>query len=208
MTKIVSNWRIQETENVQRAIIALHGKGCDAELMEKFCQLMKIPNTLIVSLEAKNYSWYSSPKSSIDQEDAIKSIPYAINEIKDAINKIKMAWNLEDNQIIIVGHSQGAVLSLLLGIEYSFLAALILAGCVLEPEKILPCNTSTKFFLQHNNNDDCFNFYERYLPTQTALLDNNYCIDECIGDGDHNSFTWDVMRESQKFILNILGANN
>lgn len=210
MSHLISQILIEEPKHIDRCLIAIPGRGGSADIMQQFCKAVDLPDTMVVALEARYYAWYHQPNSPQDQDKAVSGLPAAINELSNLIMKIKNGWNLDDEQIILCGHSAGAVIAIQTAIHsmFNLKACISLAGAILVPNEVPKCSKNTKFLLQHNTNDDCFTWDERYLPMENALESNNYDIQKLIGDGSHNSFTWRIASGAKDFLNQIFNLTS
>jgi predicted esterase len=90
-----------------------------------------------------------------------------------------------------------------LRLPYHFPAIISHAGAILEPSSVPPCKKDTPFLLIHNQNDDVFDWHERYLPMKYSLVNNGYhvkCVEkEC---GNHKIYDDDVM-EAVSFLKSL-----
>lgn len=198
---LIGKWIVDAPENIERCIIAFPGRGGSAESMMSLCRAIRLPDTLIICLQSRYFAWYASPNGANDQYDAVQSMKNAIKEITNTINKIKDFWGVSDNQIALLGHSAGSVVSIQTALNFNFRAVISLAGAILEPEKMPICAIDTQFLLQHDTNDDCFSWDERFVPMHDALKTNKYHTEICIDRGNgHDSFTNEVVDYVQSFL--------
>ena len=212
---MISQWIIHEPEdgNYQRCIIALPGRGNSAELMVKIARDLQIPQTLVVALRPWYSAWYPQPFSAEDQEDAIKGIPKALQAVNQAIQRVIDGFKLPYNRIALLGYSAGGVMAIQTAVHRMhvatkhkthkpcFAGAVIYCGAILEPEQ-LPLapgiDRPTPFFLVHNQDDECFNWWERYIPMKSALYNCGYQVQTSESmSGGHMIKTPDIFRTSR-----------
>jgi len=96
------------------------------------------------------YKWFSM--NSDDLKDWEDEFVKNVQQIMDYVNSVKDSKNLNYRDIIFSGFSQGAMLSLSLGIYYDVKAVIAFSGLILSPDKFLK-NASTKVLLAHGSND-------------------------------------------------------
>lgn len=158
------------------AVICLPGLGVPAFLMLKFARQMELRRTTLVTLEPYKLQWYPRPKGAHDQAQTIKGLPFAVASAQTAVEQVKKALDLTNDQIVVMGFSAGAVVALQLGMQADepFAATVALAGAVFEPDKVKPAKNDMPIILQHNKDDDCFDWWERYLPMRNALQQKGY----------------------------------
>jgi predicted esterase len=177
---MIREWIIFNTiEKPRNCIVALPGRGIQASTMLEFCKDFGLEETLLIVLRPFNWAWYPQPNSSLDQKAAVNGLGRAKNNIEEALATIKKGWGFKKEQITLLGFSAGAVMSLYTAMhsKLSFASAVSLGGAIFEPEKVPQCkHPITKILLCHNQDDDCFNWFERYLPMKKSLSDNGYDV--------------------------------
>lgn len=170
---------VNSYDKPRNCIVALPGRGIKSEEMRDICMHMRLEETLIVCLRPWQFAWYPQPKNSFDQAEAVAGLPFAIKETQKAINQIcTKLFKFKNEDIALVGYSAGAVVAVQLGLHAKnpFAAVVSLSGAILEPSEVPPCNRTTPFILQHNRDDFCFDWHERYLPMKESLIDNGYDV--------------------------------
>lgn len=176
----VREWEILvPLEEPENCIVALSGRGMPASMLLQFCGDLYFSKTLIISLRPYGHSWYPQPISSKDQKDAVEGLEKTRHGIIKNLQTIKNGWGFDTKDIALIGFSAGAVVSLYTATRSKtpFKAAISLAGAIFEPEKVPICQHSeTKFLLCHNQDDNCFDWFERYLPMKEALLERGYDV--------------------------------
>lgn len=157
-------------------LVGLPGRGMPGDLMDRFCEHTGLMDTMRVCLEPPHYAWYPSPHGIKDQDEAIDGMKIAVAELEDKLNMIQKMWKLSKAEIALVGYSAGSVmaLQLLANSAGSFAGVVSMAGAILEPHKLKKARNDTPVLLRHNRNDDCFDWYERYLPMKNAMYDKGY----------------------------------
>jgi phospholipase/carboxylesterase len=174
-------WIVKEpltTKPRKGCLIILPGRGVPGSLMLHFCREMELRRTLLVSLEPYRLAWYPMPNGANDQKRACMGLPYAVNAVEEGIKRVQAAFGVENRDMALVGFSAGSVVALQVAMrsEQEFAACVSLAGAILEPGKVEPAKNQTPLVLQHNADDECFKWYERYLPMRHALESNGYKV--------------------------------
>lgn len=205
---MIDKWIIQgRTDNPVGCILALPGRGIPGSFMERFMYFTGLWRSLQVILEPENYEWYPQPNGPEDQKDAIAGLAASRDLLNRQIERIQRAWGFKKEQIGLVGFSAGAVMSIQLA-AYSddpYAGVLSLAGAILDPSALRPAHHKTPIILQHNQDDDCFKWDERYLPMKNAMIKQGYNVDfEESFEGGHNITQSEVML-TRKFFSKIFG---
>lgn len=169
---------LEPLTEVKHCIIALAGRGNSVDEMLQISKSLEFPDTLIVSIRPQNFAWYPAPKNPNNQSEAVRGLHFAIASIKDKIFKIHTMYNLKEENTTLLGFSAGAVVGLQVALNSfgkPYHSMIGLSGAILEPLKIpLAMNQSTQYVLQHNKDDDCFDWHERYMPMKKSLLNCGY----------------------------------
>lgn len=174
---MINKWIVTEPRGRRKGcIIGLPGRNIPADMMEKFCYHMQLPNTLSICIEPHNLEWYPQPNGPDNQIDAVEGLKFAIKELNARISKIQRSFRLRRRQIAIVGFSAGSVMAIQMAAdsEQPFAAVASLAGAILEPDAMPAAPNQTPILLRHAIDDDCFKWEERYLPMKKSLQDNGY----------------------------------
>ncbi len=96
------------------------------------------------------YKWFSMNSDNLDEWET----EFAKNssQIMSYVDSVKNSKNLSYRDVIFSGFSQGAMLSLSLGIHNNVKAVVAFSGLILSPDKFLK-NADTKVLLAHGSND-------------------------------------------------------
>lgn len=196
---MIREWTILEPPQAPKsAIVGLAGRGMDNEMMTKVCVEMRMPSTLIVCLRPWQYAWYPAPTSAEDQVEALAGIDPAVAEIEKRLDRIRVAYGLTNDKIILSGFSAGGVMAIqtALKAENAYHAVVAYSAAILAPDAVPKNNgKNTKFVLQHNRDDECFEWHERYLPMRAALHDSGYHLATIENHrGGHNISIYDVVQ--------------
>ena len=99
-----------DINSAKSAMILIHGRGANAESILSLSEEFEVNNYLFVAPQANHNSWY--PYSFLapvkDNEPGITSGLKVINDLIEKLNKS----GFPDNEIILLGFSQGACLTL------------------------------------------------------------------------------------------------
>lgn len=159
-------------------VLALPGRGIPGDLMEKFMFHTGLWKSLHVILEPKNLEWYPKPNGADDQREALDGLARAIDVIESYVKKIERAWGIPKDKVGIVGFSAGAVMGIqcLAYSDKPYAGILSLAGAILDPLGLPKARHNTPVLLQHNMDDDCFKWEERYLPMKEIMVKQKYNV--------------------------------
>lgn len=160
------------------AIITLPGRGVPASFMLRFCQAMRLQRTLCAAIEPYRQTWYPMPNGPYDQYHACLGLAYATEFVQKEIEGFLQWQKLAPEQTVLLGFSAGSVVALQLVVSgnKTFAACVSHGGAILEPDKVQAAANKTPIILQHNKNDECFKWSERYVPMRESLLKNGYNV--------------------------------
>lgn len=181
-------------------IFLLVGRGQSARNFSRiYCPYF--PKYKIITLEPEK-EWYPIPNGIDDQFDSILGIKTNVPKLFKRIKKIRKNLNILRKNTIIAGFSAGAVMMLEL-IGYSqkpFNCAICHNGAILDVNQFPDCKNNTPILLIHSEDDDCFEWNERYLPMKQCLKDKKYNLTTIEKKhGGHDISYWD-MDLSKNFI--------
>lgn len=195
-------------------VIAIPGRGMSNNDMTNFFEAMNLKNTMCVTLQSRGYAWYPIPNGPEDQKESVEQQFASSDMIDEEILKIQNLYDLPRKEIALVGFSAGAVMSLLVGARSKnepFAGVIAFAGAILDPSVFPECDPDvkkTRFLLQHNFGDLCFEWYERYMPMKKCLQENGYSIEVRERDyGRHYLSLEDVILGGQ-WLSNIFEYEN
>lgn len=212
---MINKWIIVEPEPIakvfskkpQSCLLVLPGRGIPGDAMEHFARHVGLWKTLTVVLEPQHFEWYPAPNGPDDQDDAVKGQIESLIELKQYLSKIQKLWEIPNEQTAIVGFSAGAVMALQLCAhsDTSFAGVVSLAGAILNPDTFLEAPNNTPILLQHNEDDDCFKWGERYLPMKQTLHDKGYNVQVHERDWGGHNLTLREARLTQQFLASKMG---
>lgn len=176
----IRQWSILEPPSKPKyCILGLAGRCTPSDPMMELCADLGMQDALAIGIRAANFAWYPQPISSFHQEGAVSGLEPARKRIEAVVERIKRAWGIKRENIVMLGFSAGAVMSIYTAMHSKrpFHAIVSLAGAVLEPEKIPQCKfPEMPIILQHNRDDRCFDWHERYLPMRDGLEKSGYKV--------------------------------
>ncbi|MFI5343965.1 MAG: alpha/beta hydrolase [Chlamydiales bacterium] len=137
----------------------------------------ELQDTLFIAVTPIEKQWYPMPYSAINQDDAIAGLEIARAAIEEVLTIIEEKFHIPRNKIGIVGFSAGGVMSIYVAShsEREMAGVVCHAGAILEPEKLPLCRyPQMPIILTHCQDDNVFDWYERYVPMADALDKQNY----------------------------------
>lgn len=189
-------------------VVCLPGRGVPGFIMLRFARQMEMRRTVFATLDPLRLAWYPQPKGAHDQAATVNALPRATEAVREGIEKIKKATGFANSQIVLMGFSAGAVMALQVAMQEEaepFAACVSLAGAIFEPWKVDKAKNQTPILLQHNRDDECFDWYERYLPMREALQDGGYNVIPLERDfGPHTLYVNDAVNVGE-IIAPLLG---
>lgn len=177
------------------AILCLPGRGQSSlSMMEGIAENCEFEDTMLIGFTPWNRAWYPMPRNAQDQDAAVDGLPAAVFSIQEELEEIQKEYGIPDENLAIVGFSAGSVMALqyLFESQKNLAAVFAHSGAIFRPEAVPSCKTKTPIVLFHNTNDDCFDWEERFLPMQKALIENDYNAFELIDDGGHAMYMEDL----------------
>jgi len=212
---MINKWIIVEPNPIakifskkpQSCLLVLPGRGIPGDAMEHFARHVELWKTLIVVLEPQHFEWYPAPNGPDDQEEAVAGQRENLKELQEYLARIERLWEIPREKTAIIGFSAGAVMAIQL-CAYSntrFAGAVCLAGAILEPNELPPAPNDTPILLQHNEDDDCFKWDERYLPMKEALGNKGYNVFHHERDFGGHNISLKEARLTQYFLASKLG---
>lgn len=165
-------------DKVENCVFALPGRcNSGAELVRDYASCAKLNNTLYVGITPSGYAWYPMPNNPKDQDNAVAGLRVARETIERYIVAVQEKYNIPRNKIVLVGFSAGGVMAVEVAAhsDEAFAAVACHSGAILEPIKLPKAkHPSMPILLTHNQDDYCFDWFERYLPMRNALVRKGY----------------------------------
>jgi len=190
---------VPREDEIKHCVLALPGRaGSGEEICLAYARNARLENTAYIGVTPKEFQWYPQPYSSMDQDEAVEGLTEARLTIENIVHKIKTKYGIEKRQIALTGFSAGGVMAIHTAAHSreEFAAVVCHSGAILEPEQLPDCNhPKMPIVLIHNKDDQCFDWYERYLPMKNSLLERNYKVYSLERSrGDHRVFQHDFVQ--------------
>lgn len=207
----IRKWIVVEPKGTPKGcLLALPGRNIAGDVMEGICRHINLPKSLLVCLEPEGLQWYPAPMGPQNQYSAINAMKESVERLENAIQKIERDWSMPRSRIGILGFSAGSVMAIQMAAtsQKPFAGIVSLSGAILEPEKLPKAQNETPILLQHNRDDSCFKWGERYIPMKRALMDNGYRLWVCERDEGEHTICPEDCRLTEKFLGPYLGYTN
>lgn len=158
-------------------IILLAGRGQSADHILDVYNRKALRNAILVAVQPLK-EWYPCPNGINDQTEAIDGLKFAIPNLNKLIFNLQNQFNIPDKDTVLVGFSAGAVMALqiLAYTDKNYAGCVSHAGAILDPENLPQAQNNTPILLIHTEDDDCFEWEERYLPMKKALLKQGFNV--------------------------------
>lgn len=189
--------KFSDSENPLDApiLILLHGYGSHEKDLFSFSNYLNSSINIIcprarVQLQGGGYAWYDIEIGSGKTKYNFENVKKAKTDIITFIKEVKAQHHLKSNKIYLGGFSQGAIMSLYVGLtEPNLVEGLIVLSGHLYPEVKQEINLSAsksfpKIFLSHGRKDNVLSF-ELAEEAVQFLEQNNVTIDEHWYDSSH-----------------------
>ena len=187
----------EDKVNIKNAIILLHGYGGDGKDISMLSLNWKrhLPNTIFVcpnghekcSINPSGFQWFDLTKD--DPEYILEQSINAEKILIKFISEIKTKFNLENKKIILLGFSQGCMMSINLGLtsEYEYNCIVGFSGKIINQENLKSrIKVLTDTLLIHGDSDQVVspNFM---LEAKDFFIRNNIKIEtHLIKNCDHH----------------------
>ena len=150
---------------INNVVVLLHGYGGDGKDISMLALGWKryLPNTVFIcpnghekcAINPLGYQWFDLTKDdpSYILEESLK----AEQKINNLIKEIKQKYKLENNQICLVGFSQGCMMSINIGVsaEQSFSSVIGFSGKIINSENLKSrIKNNANILLIHGDLDD------------------------------------------------------
>ena len=190
-------------------ILFLPGRGSYGHhFVKKYQRVFQFKNIGLASLSPSfvENGWYPLPNGANDQKKSIEGLQQSNEILEKTLDYIEKAKSIPREKILLCGYSAGAVVSLYNHTQTSRPCAGVIAhsGAILEPKKVPVASHENPIVLTHGKDDHCFSWEERYLPTRTSLIKNQYKIYTLEREtGNHSLFDEDII-PCKKIIEQVL----
>jgi phospholipase/carboxylesterase len=189
-------------------IIVLPGRGQTAyNLLHGYSKFSGVPMQ-IIGIDPFD-EWYPIPNGENDQMNAVWGLKISVPDLDICIKKIEKDHNVNRSEIVLAGFSAGAVMAIQIAStsDEPFGGVVVHNGAILEPDKLLPSKHKTPFLLFHNQNDDCFDWKERYIPMKNAFIEKNYKIKTIENDSDGHYISKENISDAGEWIAEIFNLS-
>jgi len=175
---------IPSDQEMEGCVVCLHGRGTTGKDLMPIAEEIAIPSLRWIFPDAplpfpdgfEGRMWYASPP---DQDAGIRESRILLTEL---LNQLIVEDSIPSRQIVLMGFSQGAVMSLDVGIRFPIpLAGLVaLSGFLYSPEAVpeekSPASTGTPILLVHGIADPVVSV-EGSRQALTTLRKEGYRVD-------------------------------
>lgn len=199
---------VPSKEKTDTLIFLFHGYGSSNDNLqsigEKFSETIPtaevhLPNGIEPCEEGFGYKWFSLDSNDLNNWGT--SLLKNTSELMNYIDSVKNSKNLDYKDIILSGFSQGAMLSLALGISSNVKAVISFSGLILVPELFLkPANT--KVLLAHGTHDSVIPITCLDL-TKEALSNLNIDTRVAIAQGLDHAINEYLLNEAVDFLRKL-----
>lgn len=167
---------LNEDKHPKTGVLLLPGRaGVGEDLTYRYAGT-ELSESLFVGITPQGFEWYPMPNGPDDQQEALDGIWDAFQTIDRTLDRIESRYGVPRNNIAVAGFSAGGVMTIqTVALSDEPLAAgIVHAGAILEPSILPPAKHETPLLVFHNQDDYCFDWFERYLPMKDALKDKGY----------------------------------
>jgi len=176
---IVFKHTVSVPKNKKRGVLVLFsGRGSKAKyLLNTYANTGGLQEFLLIGVDPEK-EWYPLPNGKDDQLQAIIGLQETIIKLKSFLQNLQTEYDFKPEQTVLAGFSAGAVVALQLALtgieEYNMVISH--NGAIFQPDEIPPASKKTIFVLLHAQDDDCFKWMERYIPTKQGLNNKGHKI--------------------------------
>ncbi len=175
-------------------VVLLPGRGVPGQVMLEFFEEMRLADTAAAVLVPHGWAWYPPPNGPTDQFLAVRGLEVAAAEVAGRLDRLAERFG-GHHRLAVLGFSAGAVVTnqVVTRSPHTFAAAVVMGGAILEPASIPVRGNDTPFYLQHNLGDDCFDWFERYVPMREGLRSRGWAVTTMERHyGQHNMYRQDA----------------
>ena len=204
---IFPGWYVSVPPRIKSCIIGIPGRGHTGFMIGEWYNTLQLEETLIVGITPEGRCWYPMPNGPFDQEEALAGMMGSVQSINQTIVEIQGIYGLKKEQIALVGFSAGAVMAMQVAAhsDEAFAAVVSHGGAILDPTSFPARKHETPFILQHNADDDAFEWEERFLPTKETLSTNQYNLSLILRQNGGHTVRFDDVLLAMKLIQHRLG---
>lgn len=196
---------IKSKENMKRTIILFHGYGKDRDIFASVGRAFSravvdadihIPNGFQECKEG-GYQWFPFHDENVD---SWKKAYYDVEpKLKEYVETIVQEKNQTYNDVALVGFSQGAMVSIMLGLKLGVKAVIAFAGQLLDPNVTIH-SKQTKIFMAHSKMDKVVPISEMY-SAEKILKRKGLEVKTFISKATEHVVDIDMIKASADFLL-------
>lgn len=177
-------------------LILLHGYGSNEKDLFSFSNFLP-KNINVISpqapiiLQGNNFAWYDINRNEGELKYRFNEVKKAKNGLLQFMEEVKAKYNLNSDKVFIGGFSQGAIMSLYLGLtEPDKVKGVIALSGHLYPEvkneiDFNKLDNLPSIFISHGRNDNVLSFKEAEIGVN-FLESQNVNVDAFYYDSRHN----------------------
>jgi len=190
--------RLSKSADISNAsvLLLLHGYGSHEKDLFSFSSFLDEDMTLIavrapITLQEGKYAWYNINIGQGNTKYAFEDVQKSKQHILKFIKQVKSKYNLRNQKVYLGGFSQGAIMSLYVGLTAPELieGVVALSGHLYpEVQSEIDFSQAHKFpsiFLSHGRNDNVLSF-EKAQEGVRFLESHNIAVDEYWYESKHN----------------------
>lgn len=170
---------VRKSDNCLGMIILLPGRGQPArDILARYHRYSTLNQFTLVAIEPID-EWYPAPNGAGDQMKSVWGLKVSVPQLDEFIAELEQRFEIDRSNVTLAGFSAGAVMAIQIAAhtDKAFHSVVSHNGAILAPEELPKSSHETKYFVLHNENDDCFSWEERYLPMKNALLERGYDLE-------------------------------
>ena len=196
---------IKSKENMKRTIILFHGYGKDRDIFASVGRAFSravvdadihIPNGFQECKEG-GYQWFPFTDENVD---SWKKAYYNVEpHLKEYVETIVQEKNQTYNDVTLVGFSQGAMVSIMLGLKLQVKVAIAFAGQLLDPNVTIH-SKQPKIFMAHSKMDKVVPISEMY-SAEKILKRKGLEVKTFISKAKEHVVDIDMIKASADFLL-------
>lgn len=175
--RLQPNWcALNEDKNPKTGVLVLPGRaGVGEDLTYRYAGT-ELDQSLFIGVTPTGFEWYPCPNGPDDQQNALDGIWDAFQTIDRTLERIETRYGIPRKNMAVAGYSAGGVMTIqTVALSDEPLAAgIVHAGAILNPDILPKAKHTTPLLVFHNQDDYCFDWWERYLPMKDALRNKGY----------------------------------
>lgn len=185
-------WCVANRDMEHTCVLMLAGRSHQNNLLPSIYWHDGLRQHMIIGVQTQCYAWYPLPKGEYDSRAAINGIPNAVHNVLKVVSKIEDTYNIPREKIVVLGFSAGGVMAIQVGAhsERPFAGIVCQSGAILDPFDLPESpHPEMPVLLTHSQDDDTFDWEERYIPMKEALIEKNYNLSASENPWGYHSIT-------------------